>query len=258
MGKYWFLEIDKQIGILSFKNPPKNFLNMDIMNELNLELDSIENDSKILVLLIKSDIPEAFISGVDVKIFKEYANDQIMEFIEISRSVFNKIENLSKPVIAVIDGFCLGGGCEFAVSCDIKIASIKAKFGFPEIIYGLIPGGGVIRRLSRLITRGQAMKMLLTGFTINAEQSLDIGLIDEMCSEHEVMNNAFKIAERITKNSPLLIKTIKNLINQSIYHDKDFFQEIEIKEIKKIFTSFDFKEGLLAFFERRSPDYKNK
>lgn len=255
MSENWKLIKEKNVGILSFERHPKNYINFDVMTELREILGQIDNDLDIKVLIIDSNIPEVFISGADVGIFdQEFSN--VSHFVEESRKVFRKMEALSKPIIAAIDGICLGGGCEFALSCDIRVASQKAQFGQPEILYSLIPGGGGVQRLSRLVGKGQALKMMLTGFTLSAKEAYRTGLVEELVEEGKALMKAKKIAQRIERLSPLAIKTLKELVYKGEAVDIEKAYLLDYDAFQKILKSYDMKEGINAFFERRVPEYR--
>lgn len=257
MNDIWKLEIKKKVGVVTFNNPPKNFFNMEVMQELGLLLKQIEDDNSIRVVIIKSGIKGVFISGADVNIFKNRPG-LVDNFVKGSGAILKTIENFPKPIIAAIEGAAIGGGCEVAVSCDIRVAGESSRFGLSEIIYGLIPAGGVIKRLENILTRGQMMRMLLTGFTYNAIESKDIGLIEEVVPDEKVMKAALKIANRIAALSPLAVSSIKGLINLAIESDFDDHFEKTAAKFEQMLESEDLQEGLAAFFERRLPVYKGR
>lgn len=257
MENVWKLEKKKKIGIITFNNPPKNFFDMEVMFELDLILKAIEDDNSIHVIIIKSDIEGVFVSGADVNIFKK-DRGSIANFVERSGKILRRIEKFPKPIIAAINGAAIGGGCELAVCCDIRIAGESSHFGQPEIIYALIPAGGVIKRISNLLTRGQMMKMLLTGFTYNAKDAYKIGLVEEVVPDDDVMKIALKIANRIASLSPLAVKSVKKLINQDLDINFDNDYQKTLSAFNTIIESDDLKEGLSAFFERRMPVYTGK
>lgn len=255
MEQVWKLTQKKQVGLLTFCSYPKNFLNEDVMLELNQVLDQIEQDESIRVVIINSEIEHVFISGADVNIFKNENEEKVFEFIELSSAIFERMEHMEKPFIAAINGVCLGGGCEFALACDIRVASIDTKIGLPEIIYGLIPGGGGIKRLMSLVPKGQIMRMLLTGNSFQAREAQQMGLVDVVTSNEELLKEAYKIANRIAMQSPRIVKKMKALVQEYSTEAFERTTEKEIQYTREVMTSDDCKEGLDAFFHRRLPKY---
>lgn len=256
MEELWKLTKKGKVGLLTFCSYPKNFLNMDVMIKLNEMLDQIESDESIRAIIINSEIENVFISGADVKIFKNETENKMFEFINFSSEIFNRFESMDKPIIAAINGICLGGGCEFALACDIRVGSENIKIGLPEIIYGLIPGGGGVKRLMNLLSAGQIKRMLLTGNSFSGKEAYEIGLIDVMTSEENVLKEAFKIANRIAMQSPRIVKGVKSLVRTYLEEGNEKGYEQEVQYTKEVMTSEDAKEGLQAFFERRLPKYK--
>ncbi len=258
MNKTWLLECINHIAILTYNNPPKNFINYDTIGELDTILNDIENDSSIKVVIIKSGISGVFISGVDVSIFRNNNKKDVEKFVLDSRKTYKKLETMSKPIIASIDGICLGGGFEFILCCDIRVSTEISTFGFPEIIYGLIPGGGGIQRIARLTSKGRALKMMLTGFSFKAKEAFDYGIIDEICQGDKVMDATMKIAKRIAIHSPLATNYIKKLVNEGMNCNFDNACEMDMVYFKKMLFSEDSVEGLNAFSEKRMPKYTGK
>jgi enoyl-CoA hydratase len=247
----WTLQREKAVATLSLNNPPKNFLNLDVMRTLIEVLNEIEADRTIHVVIIKSSIQDAFISGADVKIFHTADEESIFHFSDTGRQALQKLEELSTPVICQIDGACLGGGCELALCCDIRIASENARFGQPEIIYGLIPGAGGIQRMSRLLSKGQAMKLLFTGFTLKAEEAYRIGLIDELVSPGNLERKTRKISRRIASLAPGAVQTMKKLIRKGQHLDLETAITLDTGAFREIIKASETKAKIHAFFNRR-------
>ncbi|HEX9058933.1 MAG TPA: enoyl-CoA hydratase/isomerase family protein [Clostridia bacterium] len=258
MNNPWSLECEKGIGILTFSNPPRNFLDYNAITELGKAFDIINEKDDVKVVVVKSIMQDAFISGADINIFRHSSNEDISRFVTTSRAIFKKIEDSSKPVISAVEGVCLGGGCEFIMCCDIKVAGEGATFGLPEIIYGLIPGGGGIQRLSRLTNRGRALKMLLTGFSVKAKEAFEYGLVDEVVESGKALSAALKIAGRIAMQSPLAIKYIKERVNNGLEMNLEKAYEEDEIYFNRMIESQDSKEGMEALTQRRLPKYSGK
>lgn len=248
----WNLKVEKSVAVLSFYEEPANTMDLDFFIGLEEQLDQISENMNIRVVIIRSRREGIFISGADVNIFRSAG---VAPFISKAQQVFDKMIHLEKPVIAAIEGSCLGGGCEFALCCDIRIASETAVFGQPEILYGLIPGGGGIQRLVRLAGRGRALKMLLTGYTYHAAEAFSYGIIDEIAKEGEAFKAARKIARRIAMTSPAAVKAMKKLVNEG--QDMEFKAACSLDQATflELSEGREAKEGLRAALEKRLPDY---
>lgn len=256
MTLVWDMELKRRVATLTYNYPPKNFLDLESFRCLDTALDKVSGDASIRAVIIRSAMKDAFISGANVNIFRNLSISDVKEFVYYSQGVFEKMENFDIPIIAAIEGVCLGGGCEFALSCDIRVAGVDATFGQPEVLYGLIPGGGGIQRLLRHTNRNAALKMLLTGFSYKTEEALRIGVIDEVTDSGKAYERAKAIAGRIAVNSPSAVKAIKNRVNVGASDmTNNAFAEDAMTFIDILETD-EAKEGLTAMIERRLPKYK--
>ncbi len=253
---------DKEKGIvkLTINRPEvRNALNAATRQEIRNAIGEIEKDGDVRVVIITGAGEKAFVSGADITAFKD-ATPIIMEesASTLGQQLFNNIENLSVPVIAMINGFCLGGGLELAMCCDIRIASDNAKFGQPEINIGLFPGAGGTQRLPRLIGWGKAKELIYTGKIIDAAEAERISLVDKVVPQEKLGEEVNQLAETIASKSPLIIKLVKKVINRGMYTDLAAGLSYEKANFALCFATEDRKEGVTAFLEKRKPQFKGK
>lgn len=235
-----------------------NALNKDTLAELHTAIyDAFYND-RVGGIIISGAGEKSFVAGADIA---EFASLDSAKGEQLARNgqrlVFNQIENGNKPVIAAINGFALGGGLELALACHIRIASDNAKMGLPEVSLGLIPGYGGTQRLTQLVGKGKAMEMILTADMVTAEEALQIGLVNHVVSQDNLLTKAEDIMNRILLRAPLAIGHAIAAVNASLKTDANGY-EIEIKNFAKCFDTDDFKEGVSAFLEKRKPHFKAK
>lgn len=248
------IEIEDKIALLTIQRPESlNALNKVTIEELSQAFENLENDNAVRAIILTGSGTKAFVAGADIKEFKDFASDQGRELSQKGQeTLFNKIENLYKPVIAAINGFALGGGLELAMSCHIRIASDNAKMGLPEVTLGLIPGYGGTQRLPKLIGKGRAFQAIFTAEMFNAERAEKIGLVNEVVLQDNLIPRAKEIANKIAGNSSTAITKAISAINQS---DNANGYETEIDSFGELFDSKDFKEGTSAFLEKRKPNF---
>ena len=256
---YNFLKIENNDGITILKiSAPKslNALNSTILKELGDFVDNI--DPAIRVLIITGDGEKSFVAGADISEMAHLNEQEGYEFGKLGAKVFRTIETLPIPVIAAINGFALGGGCELAMCCDIRIASVKAKFGQPEVGLGIIPGFSGTYRLPKLIGQGYAKEMIYTGKIIRADEALRIGLVNSIHEPEELMPAALEMAKKMLACAPVAISLAKQSINENYDLDAPSSLELESKLFGKCFTTADQKEGMAAFVEKRQVVFKGK
>lgn len=251
MSRVVLSEREGRVAILTIHRPDKlNALSEQVRVELLEELAKIEADEGVGVVVITGSGEKSFIAGADIA---EFAGRSPFDQRWAMRSprIFDVMASFPKPVIAMINGFCLGGGCELAMSCDLRIASDKARFGQPEINLGLIPGGGGTQRLPRLVGTGQAMRLILTGDMIPAAEAKEIGLVDQVVPHEELRAKTLELAQKIASKSPLTLKVAKEAVRASerlaieegILYERDLFC--------LCFSSADKEEGVAAFLAKR-------
>lgn len=255
--EYNFLKIEQpQGGVTVMKiSAPKslNALNSTILKEIS---DFIANlDKATRVLIITGDGEKSFVAGADISEMAHLNEPQGQEFGRLGAQVFRAIETLPIPVIAAVNGFALGGGCEIAMACDIRIASSKAKFGQPEVGLGIIPGFSGTYRLPKLVGQGYAKEMIYTGKVIRADEALRIGLVNAVYEPEELMGKALEMAAMMLKNAPVAIRLAKQSINEGYDLDADDAIALENKLFGQCFATKDQKEGMDAFLNKRAATF---
>lgn len=242
-------------------NRPKalNALNSETLKDLDKVLEDLENDSNIYAVILTGAGEKSFVAGADIAEMKDLNEDEGRQFGELGNKVFLRLENLDKPVIAAIQGFALGGGCEISMACDIRIASEAALFGQPEVGLGITPGFGGTQRLARIVGLGKAKEMIYTARNIKADEALAIGLVNKVVPLESLMDEAKKMASKIIANAPIAVKLSKDAINRGMQVGIDEAVKIEAADFGKCFASEDQVEGMTAFLERRKEkNFKNK
>lgn len=251
-------EIKNHIGIVTINRPDKlNALNDKTLDELYDCFSSIQHNKEVYVVIITGTGEKAFIAGADISELNKLDKDSAKKFSEKGQSIFYAIENLGKPVIAAVNGFALGGGCELALACHIRYASEKAKFGQPEVNLGIIPGYGGTQRLTRLINPGRAAEMILSADMIDANEAYRVGLVSKVFPADELMNKTTELAEKISSKGQIAINlALKSIISTEDLSDIEG-QKLEAEMFAYCCTTEDFKEGTSAFLEKRKPNFKN-
>lgn len=239
-------------------NRPKqlNALNKQTIEELSAALDEAEQDDAVRVIILTGSGEKAFVAGADIKEFSDFSVTEGTHLAaEGQHQLFDKIENLSKPVIAAINGFALGGGLELAMACHIRLASGTARLGLPETGLGLIPGYGGTQRLAQLIGKGRANEMIMTAQMVPAEYALKVGLVNHLTTDTELMEQSVALANKIIKNSPQAIKSAIKSVNAGFTAGMNGYK-VEVEEFGKCFGTSDFTEGTTAFLEKRKANFE--
>jgi enoyl-CoA hydratase len=249
-------EIKNGVLVITINRPDKlNALNKATIEELHEALVEAENQKDIRSIIITGAGTKAFVAGADIA---EFANFSIEEGKQLSTTghfkIFNFIENYSKPVIAAVNGFALGGGLELALACHIRVASDNAKMGLPEVSLGVIPGYGGTQRLAQILGKGKAFEMIVTADMISAADAYKWGLANYVTTQEGLLEKCFEIASKIATKSPTAIRTAIKVINAG-YNNKQNGYEVEIEEFGKSFGTSDFKEGVSAFLEKRKANF---
>lgn len=252
------LEKDGPIAVLSVNRPKAlNALNEDTLKDLDQAIDLVAADDEVKAVIITG-TGNAFVAGADIVAMQTNTAIEGKAFGALGQRVFLKIERLPKPVIAAVNGFALGGGCELAMACDIRIASEKAKFGQPEVGLGIVPGFAGTQRMPRLIGTGLAKELIFTGDMIDANKALQIGLVNRVVPADELLGEAKKLAQKITSKAPLAVRYAKEAINEGMQVDLERGQLIEQNLLALCFSTEDQKEGMKAFIEKRKPQFKER
>jgi len=247
-----------RIAIVTINRPEAlNALNATVLSELSEIFDKIEADDSVGIVILTGE-GRAFVAGADISQMKEMSMLEGREFMIKGQAVMSKIENLTKPVIAAVNGFALGGGCELAMACDFRFASDKAKFGQPEVNLGIIPGFGGTQRLPRLVGKGMAKMMIFSAEMIGAEEAKAIGLAEKVFPAEELMAETEKFAEFIMSKSPIGVRLAKVAINNGMNTDLPTGINFEAEALVTPFGSEDRLEGMGAFLEKRPAEFKNK
>lgn len=252
------VEKEDRHAFLILNRPEKrNALNDQTKQEIIDALEELEVDEDVRAIIITGKGDKSFIAGADVT---EFEGRSPVEQLEHSQYpiVYDEIENCDKPVIAMINGYALGGGCEVALACDIRIASEKAVLGQPEIRLGIMPGGGGTRRLTELVGKGKAMQLIMSGDMIEAEEAKNIGLVEEVYPDDELREKTLEITKRITEKSPIAIKLCKKAIKAAEEAPLSVARDYEGTLFSLLFSTDDKEEGIEAFLNDREPEFKGK
>lgn len=253
------LEKDNGIGMITLNRPKAlNALNAATIYEMDGLLDAIAKDDSIKVVIVTGSGERSFVAGADITEMKSMSAMEGRNWGKLAQAVFNKLENLPQPVIAAVNGFALGGGCELAMACDIRIASEKAKFGQPEVTLGIIPGFGGTQRLSRLVGKGRAKELLFTGDMIDANEACRIGLVNKVVAGDELIASAKAMAEKIMSRGLAAVQLCKAAVNEGLDMDLESGIAYEAEVFGLCFATADQKEGMAAFVEKRKANFINK
>ncbi|MEY7999769.1 short-chain-enoyl-CoA hydratase [Clostridium sp. Mt-5] len=252
------LEKQGKLALITINRPKAlNALNSETLKEIDSAIDDIGTDDSVLVVIITG-AGKSFVAGADITEMKDLNSVEGRKFGILGNKVFRKLENLEKPVIAAVNGFALGGGCELSLACDIRIASSKAKFGQPEVGLGITPGFGGTQRLARTVGLGMAKELIYTAKMIKAEEALRIGLVNRVIEPEKLLEEAKNLANSIADNAPIAVRMCKAAINKGIQCGIDTAIAYESEVFGECFATEDQKEGMTAFVEKREKCFKNK
>lgn len=252
------LEGRGRVAIITINRPEKrNALNIKMREEGAALLDELRNDDSVGVVIFTGAGDKAFIAGADIAEFAGRTANMQRE-VMLGRSLFTAVDTFPKPIIAMINGYCLGGGCELALACDIRIASETASFGQPEINLGIIPGGGGTQRLTRLVGEGRAMELILTGEIIDARTAYEIGLVNHVFPADQLEAKTLEMANRIAEKGPIALRLAKEAVKLASRSNLDEGLKREIDLFALCFATEDKDEGVAAFLEKRKPEFKGR
>lgn len=250
------IEISDGIGVITIsRTEAMNALNSLFFSEMNEMLSNLEAREDIRALIITGD-GKAFVAGADIAEMSGKNNIEGVAFSKLGHSTFKRIENLPYPVIAAVNGFALGGGCELALACDFRVASNYAKFGQPEVNLGLIPGYGGTQRLPRVAGISNALYLITTGEMIDANQALQMGIVQKVVDAENLMDETLAIAKKISYKGPIAVKKAKSVIRKGMATDFDKGCELESDVFGNLFENGESGEGMKAFLEKRKPEWK--
>lgn len=254
--KNLLVETNEQITVVTINRPTKlNALNKQTIDELHQCLKALKDDTNTRVILLTGSGEKAFVAGADISEFASFSQEEGAKMAQQGQEkLFDFVEQFPKPIIALVNGFALGGGLELAMSAHFRIASSNAKVGLPEVTLGVIPGYGGTQRLAQLIGKGKAMELIMTAQMLNAEEAFNYGLVNYVVEPTELLTFAKGIAQKICKNSSNAIREAIEAVNASTRNDVNGY-EIEIKNFGKCFQTPEFIEGTTAFLEKRKPQF---
>lgn len=251
-------EVKDGIGHITISRPEAlNALNMDVLKDLKKVLAEIEATDAVRAVIITGE-GRSFVAGADIVQMKKLTPVKGRQMMELGHEVMNTIDQMQKPFIAAVNGFALGGGCELAMACDIRLASEKAKFGQPEVGLGIIPGFGGTQRLPRLVGKGMAKYLIYTADIISAEEARNIGLVEKVYAPDALMDEAEALAKKIASKAPIAVGIAKTAINNGTDTDLKSASRLEVESEAVCFATKDKAEGMAAFVEKRTPEFKNR
>lgn len=255
--KFIKIDVKDYIGTITINRPEAlNAMNSELIGELQESVEQCVKNDDVGVIIITGSGEKAFVAGADIKAMQKMSSRQALEFSREGQEMTMVIENSPKPVISAINGFALGGGCEIALACDMRIASENAKFSQPEVALGIIPGWGGTQRLPRLIGKGRAIEMIACGQMIDAEEAFRIGLVNHVVSLSELMEKANTLALTILKNGPAAVGAAIKCIHKGYDEQLENALDIELNEFAELFETDEQREGTSAFVEKRKPNFR--
>ncbi|GAB4376431.1 MAG: enoyl-CoA hydratase-related protein [Calditrichia bacterium] len=253
------VEIQDRIATVTMNRPEKlNALDTQTLTELYQVFKNLKQNPDVDAIILTGSGEKAFVAGADISEIKRHDDISGRIFAMRGQKVFRFIEKIDKPVIAAVNGYALGGGCELAMACHFRLASENAKFGQPEVNLGIIPGYGGTQRLPRLVGQGKALYLLLTGDIIDAQKALQFGLVEEITTPDQLIPRAKEIATRIISKAPLAIKAILKSVTEGLDATLDAGLNLEADLFGNLCATEDMKEGTTAFLEKRQPQFKGK
>lgn len=256
MDQYIRCVKENAVAVVTIDRPKAlNALNLDVLQELHDTMELLDGDSSVKVVIVTGAGEKAFVAGADIASMSTMTPEEALAFAETGHRTMNRIAAMKKVTIAAINGFALGGGCELAMACDIRIASSKARMGIPEVTLGVIPGFGGTQRLSRLVGPGMAMELLATGRQVKADEAWAIGLVNRIVEPEELMVACIEMARKIAGNSASAIALGKQAVCSGLETDLAHGLELEQRAFALTFATADQKEGMSAFLEKRPANF---
>lgn len=251
-------EINNHVAVVTINRPPVNPLNSQVFRELSDVFAKLDEDDSVRAIVLTGSGEKAFVAGADINEMASLDLVGINKMNKLSRSVFTQIENSTKPVIAAINGLALGGGFELALACDLRISSEKARFAFPEVGLGIIPGGGGTQRLQKIVGLGVAKELLYFGDMFDAQRAFDLHIVNKVVPADEVLTKAKEWAQKLAQKPPVALQMLKTAVNAGSNTDIESGLTIENTCFGNAFSTEDRKEGLNAFVEKRNPVFTGR
>ncbi len=258
---YQFLKLEKADFIATVtvsREKAMNALNPDVLKEITRCFQGLSEDREVRSVILTGAGDKAFVAGADIAAMSTMTPEQAAEFGKLGHEAMSAVENCKRPVIAAVNGFCLGGGMELALSCDFVYASERAKLGLPEVGLGLFPGWGGTQRLTRLVGKDRAKEVILTGRVLSAQEALQFGIVNRVCAPENLMNEARATAAEIAKKGPMAVSLAKKLINNACNTTLEEGLKEERSSFPECFKTEDVREGLKAFLEKRPVQFKGR
>ncbi|MFJ7747316.1 enoyl-CoA hydratase [Peribacillus sp. NPDC097295] len=253
------VEKENMLAIVTIDNPPLNVISKQVLQGLLGIFTQLENDNEIVAVLITGAGDMAFAAGADIKEFPQMmGNPNMMETVRESHEILTKIDKFPKPTIAALNGITLGGGCELALACDLRVAEASVQIGLPEVKLGLFPGAGGTQRLSRLVGNAKAKEIIFTGDPLTAQEAERIGLVNKVVEQGDGLMESKKLASKMTSHSLQALSRIKKAIDEGSEATLEHGLEIEANLFEEIFQTEDVKEGVTAFLEKRKPAFSHR
>ena len=253
------VEKELPLAVITINRPKAlNALNSKVLASLDRILDSLNEDDEVRVVIITGAGDKAFVAGADIAEMSEMSPLEGTNFSRLGQVVFRKVQDLKKPVIAAVNGYALGGGSELALACDFAYASENAKFGLPEVTLGIFPGFGGTQRLPRLIGKGRAKELILTGKMISAQEAYEMGIVNKIVSQDKLLEKVKEVAGLIAKNGPIALSIAKSLVDVGYDLPLDDGCILESRSFGMCCATEDKKEGMKAFLEKRKPVFKGR
>ncbi len=256
--------LENGVFTITINRPDKlNALNKQVFTDLDAAMDEVYNNADIKTAIITGAGPKAFVAGADITEFGNLNKEEAMALAKRGQDVFFKIENSKKPIVAAVNGFALGGGCELAMACHFRLCSENAKFGQPEVNLGLLPGYGGTQRLTQLVGKGKSMELQMTAHLIDANEALQLGLVNHVCTAESLLERTKDILNVIMSKAPIAIGKIIECVNIAILSDSAYTNgktgyDKEVEAFGDCFITSDMKEGITAFLEKRKANFTGK
>ncbi len=259
MAKSVLCTVEGSIGMLIFNKPEnRNAMDETFFADLEQGYSALEDDPQVRVILMKSTHPKVFLAGADIAYMVNNSPAKAKAFCDLGSRIFNRMERGTKPIIAVINGHCLGGGLELALSCDIRIATVNAKLGFPEVKLGILPGWGGIHRFARLVGEARAKELFYTGRLLTAQEAFQLGLVNRAVESDQLDACVAEMAAQIQGSAPIPLRLIKQWLPSIMQSADATAGMLASAAMVDCFASQDQKEGMQAFLEKRSPQFQGK
>lgn len=250
---YLTLASEGGVAVITMARPPVNAMNGEFVEQLSATLDRCEADPSVGAIVIVSGLTTVFSGGADIREMEEMDEAGCRDFVRRGQGLMDRMESLPKPIIAAIGGACVGGGCELAMACDLRVAGSSAGFGQPEVNLGLLPGWGGSQRLPRLIGKARGTELLMLGETISAQTALELGLVNRLVPDEEVLPAAMGLARQLLGQSTSALASIKRAVQEGMRTTLEEALKVEARRYHEAFQSPDAREGIRAFLEKRAP-----